>query len=695
MIELYDGDMHFVRPITTAIRCGYSQTLNDMPTAEIVLAAEDEANGQILVPASFARILDGEEDMGLYRFASVVTEEHGEGGTVTYALEGAQCTLLDDMLIGWHELGGTGLDTRWVLEYILARQTVPRWKLGTCDFTDYYQYNFEDVMLLEAIMSLGEVLTEDYAFVFDTSGAPPWTMHLIRLPAAPACAITYGRNARRIRRSVDGRVVTRLVGRGYGEGDNQLTIASVNGGCDYLDADTIDTWKVRVGMHVDRRQTDPATLKARMAAILEGGKNPRASYEADVTDLYRETGQRFDSHRVGDRVVILDELMGAQVKARVTARAKEDVDGDPGAVRLTLDTGRRDTADALNEVLDKIGVQELYSQGATNLYSMQISDSCDEEHPLVMSYYVPGNTLRINSCLLKWKIERFRSYATLAGSGGGSARTSSTGGGATVSIPAQTVSTGVRYSSAPMDPEGSAVSLTGGPKDFLGDPLTRTGSGGNHNHNMTHVHALSGHGHNFSGESVTYSIGHNHSLAGEGAQTTGAIYSGNRSIQVTPRGTVENSATLWTTGAYSAAQGSSLHATGENGAHSHEYSHVHDMPHVHNIAHEHTIPAMEFELSGHSHTVNLPDHTHELVFGIYEGGRAQSLRILVDGEEVPASEYGESLELDVARWMRKNDDGRVTRDTWHEVEFVPDALTRITANLFFQVFIQSRGAGDY
>ena len=71
-------------------------------TPVTALAAEDEANGQILVPASFARILDGEEDMGLYRFASVVTEEHGEGGTVTYALEGAQCTLLDDMLIGRH-----------------------------------------------------------------------------------------------------------------------------------------------------------------------------------------------------------------------------------------------------------------------------------------------------------------------------------------------------------------------------------------------------------------------------------------------------------------------------------------------------------------------------------------------------------------------------------------------------------------
>lgn len=45
--------------------------------------------------------------------------------------------------------------------------------------------------------------------------------------------------------------------------------------------------------------------------------------------------------------------------------------------------------------------------------------------------------------------------------------------------------------------------------------------------------------------------------------------------------------------------------------------------------------------------------------------------------------------------MRKDSVGKVTRASWHTVEFVPDGLTRITANLFFQVFIQSRGAGDY
>ena len=745
MIELFDAQMRFVRPIDTALRCGYKQVLSGLPSADLVLAADDPVNDDILVPASFLRLTDGDEPAGLYRFESIDPQTTGTGATITYRLEGAQATLLDDMLIGWHELGGTGLDTRWVLEYILARQTVRRWNLGQCDFSDFYQYNFEDVSLLEAIMSLGEVLTAPHQFVFEADGPPPWTLHLIRLSSTPSSVLASGRNLPGITRRVDGRIVTRLVGRGYGEGDNQLTIASINGGRDYLDSDTIGTWGVRVGVHADRRQTDPATLMARMAAILESGKNPRESFEGSVIDFSRSTGERWDLHRVGDLVMILDGALERPVQARITQREKTDIEGDPGNVMLTLDNSVSDTADELNEVLDKIGVQELYSQGATNLYSMQISDSADESHPLTMRFYVPGNVLRINSCLLSWKLERFRSYATLAASGGASTRTSSEGGGATVTLPARTVSVGLAYSGQPMDTEGSEAGLTGGPKNFLGDPSTHTGSAGNHshsmvhvhalaghshgtvahNHNYTHVHAITGHSHGFAGESGTYSIGHNHSLAGEGASTTGAIYSGNKSIRVTPSGTVENSGTLWTTsgysavggaasnvtssaspntlssgtlwstGAYATVEGAGMAATGENGAHAHEFSHVHDMPHVHNIAHEHTIPAMEFTLSAHNHTVNLPDHTHELTPGIYEGSMARNIRLLVDGEEIPESALGDVDELDVSAWLRKTQEGKIVRSAWHEVEFVPDALTRITANLFFQVFIQSRGAGDY
>nr|DAI46152.1 MAG TPA: tail protein [Caudoviricetes sp.] len=697
MIELMESDgMTLKAPIDTAIRCGYKQTLNELDTATLELAAGDPVTELIDVPTSWVRLTDGEDYVGLYRVKSAVHAEQESGATVTYELESAECTLLDDMLIGHHELGGTELDTRWVLNYILARQSTARWELGACDFADQYQYNFEDVTLLEAIMSLGEVLVDEYAFVFDAR-EKPWTIRLRKLGQEATRPLVYGRNVTAIRRTIDGRIVTRLVGRGYGEGDNQLTVASVNGGKDYIDADaeTMARYGVRVGLHADLRQTDPATLLARMRAILESGKRPQVSYEATCADLHMLTGEDWDNAQVGDRVLILDEELGETVKTRVTVREKTDIEGDPGSVKLTLDSSVRDTAEELNEILDKIGVQELYSQGATNLYSMQISDSCDADHPLEMSLYVPGNVLRINRCLLKWQIEAYRSYARLAKSGGGSTRTSEEGGGGTVTIPAQTISIGVKYSSGPMDAaDGSAVSLTGGPKDYLGGVKTATDKAGNHSHNFAHVHALATHSHNFAGTSKTYSIAHNHSLSA-GAGATGGIYSGNKSIQVTPEGEVEGSGTLWTTGAYDAQGGSGKPATGENGTHSHDFAHAHDMPHVHNIQHEHVIPSMWFDLEPHRHSVKIPEHTHDIEYGIYTGSRAKTVTIKVDGKEIPAADLGDEKEIDIAKYMSANADGRVTRSTWHKVSFVPDALTRITANLFFQVFIQSRGAGDY
>lgn len=696
MIELMESDgMTLKAPIDTAIRCGYKQTLNELDTATLELAAGDPVTELIDVPTSWVRLTDGEDYVGLYRVKSAVHAEQESGATVTYELESAECTLLDDMLIGHHELGGTELDTRWVLNYILARQSTARWELGTCDFADQYQYNFEDVTLLESIMSLGEVLVDEYAFVFDAS-ARPWTIRLRKLEQKATHVLVYGRNVTAIRRTINGRIVTRLVGRGYGEGDNQLTVSSVNGGKDYIDADaeTMARYGVRVGLHADLRQTDPATLLARMRAILESGKRPQISYEATCADLHTLTREDWDNAQVGDRVLILDEALGETVKTRVTGREKTDIEGAPGSVKLTLDSSVRDTAEELNEILDKIGVQELYSQGATNLYSMQIADSCDADHPLEMSYYVPGNVLRINRCLLKWQIEPYRSYAKLAKSGGGSTRTSQEGGGGTVTIPAQTISIGVKYSSQPMDAEGSAVSLTGGPKDYLGAVKTSTDSAGTHSHNFSHVHAIESHAHEFSGTAKTYSIAHNHSIS-SGAGATGGIYSGNKNIQVTPEGEVEGSGTLWTTGAYDSQGGSGKSATGENGSHSHSFAHVHDMPHVHDIQHEHTIPSMRFDLEPHRHSVTIPEHTHDIEYGIYTGSRASSVTIKVDDKEIPAEDIGEEKELDIAKYMAANADGRVTRGTWHKVAFVPDKLTRITANLFFQVFIQSRGAGDY
>ena len=696
MIELYDRALQLIGLADNAVRISYEDKRNELPTARLVLPVQDPLTDEIRVPGSFARLYDGDTDKGFYVFSEIVDDEHAPQGTITYALQGAQATLVRKIMDGWHELGGTGYGRRQVYEYILARQDPVRWVLGDCEFDDYYQYNFEDVTLLESIMSTGKVIVGEYDFVFDST-VTPWTFHARQSSMTVTKSLVFKRNMTNIHRSVDGRVVTRLYGRGYGEGDNQLTIASVNGGLPYIEdvAATADYGERWEGVHVDRRQTDPATLKAHMERILAAGKTPTVSYEADAIDLFQVTGESWDDVQVGDLVLVLDEELGP-VTVRVTRRAKDDVDGDPGNVKFTLDNSRKDTAEELNEILDKIGVQELYSQGATNMYSMQISDNADAEHPLTMRFYVPGNVLRINSCLIYWQLERFRTYATLAAAGGGTSRTSESGGGATVSVP-QTVT--------------SHDVFTGGPS---------SGRGGSSIDKTTLMRNADG------GVDITLQTGASSGITGAiGEQTTGVSRNGDGSMTSTGStrqgGTIAQNTDV--TG-YTTPTADNLRHTHSNN-HSHTFtgnyhthemghwhlidghshsigSHTHSVPdHTHGFEHVHavivsvTVPALQFELEGHRHTVSLPDHTHELEYGVYEGKRADSLSLLIDGVEVPAEEIGDARELDVAKYLKKNDDGKVTRSTWHEIEFVPDQLTRITADLFFQVFIQSRGAGDY
>lgn len=639
MMHLYDKDLNFLGPIDRALSVGYEIKHNELSTASLELSAHDEIVKRIVVPASFARVFDGDEDLGYFRFTQIPRDEHAPTGRISYVLQSGECVLLDSMLAGWHEIGGTDMNTRMVLEYILSHQSTTdavRFELGECEFEDHYQYNFEDVTLLEAIMSLGEVLLEPYEFVFDTT-VQPWTMHLRRLQEDAYCSLVYRRNMTAIRRSISGGVVTRLYGRGYGEGDNQLTIASVNDGRDYLDADAeaIARWGIREGVHVDTRQTDPQLLKARMQAILTSGSQPQVSYEADAIDLYKATGASWDRVRVGRKVLVLDEVMGVPITVRVTGRKKTNVTGRPGEVSYVLDNTIADTAQELNEILDKIGVHELYSQGATNMYSMQISDNADAEHPLVLRFYVPGNVLRINSCIVYWQLERFRTHVKAIAAEAERRRTSLSGGGATVTIPTVAQS----YSAATSQPIGQGD-----------ETMVSTDGAGKH------AHAFSG--------AYTLNWNHTHLISAVGEYSSGPYNYANKVISIS--GDTEDS-----------------------GLHSH------GMNHNHTVKVAVKIPAMQFELESHSHVFTIPEHTHELEFGVFEGERAESLTLRVDGEDVPPDTIGDKDELDVAPYLRKNSEGKVMRGTWHEVEFVPDGITRITADLFFQVFIQSRGAGDY
>lgn len=228
--------------------------------------------------------------------------------------------------------------------------------------------------------------------------------------------------------------------------------------------------------------------------------------------------------------------------------------------------------------------------------------------------------------------------------------------------------------------------------------------------NATHNVSISGNT-GYSGTGSTGSTSLTTNSAGGGLTGNAVTNAGNSRIYTTDAGGGSTS----TGGEHNhrmAAHTHGMEHTHTVPAHTHSMQHYHNFSHMHNVVCVVTIPAQDiaipahshvFETPSHTHSVNIPahthdltlaDHTHEIVYGIYEGDTASSVTLKVDGNVVPASALTDS-EMDIVAYLEKDDDGKITRGTWHEIEIVPNGLTRIEANLFVQAFVQSVGGGDY
>ena len=118
-----------------------------------------------------------------------------------------------------------------------------------------------------------------------------------------------------------------------------------------------------------------------------------------------------------------------------------------------------------------------------------------------------------------------------------------------------------------------------------------------------------------------------------------------------------------------------------SGAHTHgEHSHTVDLQHTHS-------------LPSHSHGITMPSHTHTMEYGIYEGDMADTATVKVDGTAMPTP--ADWNEVDIINYLQKDGSGKITRDTWHTIEILPNKQSRIVAALFTQLFTNSRGGGDF
>ena len=140
--QVFDRDMKRLAYLDNAISVSYSLEVNSLWTATFTMPADDRKN-EYCAPLNFVEIFDGDERIDLFR---IIGEdlERSDGATRFYNCEHVLATLLNDILFQYHQRGGSGVNTAAVLKYVLSQQTTARWRLGVCEFTRYFEYNWEN-----------------------------------------------------------------------------------------------------------------------------------------------------------------------------------------------------------------------------------------------------------------------------------------------------------------------------------------------------------------------------------------------------------------------------------------------------------------------------------------------------------------------------------------------------------------------
>ena len=515
--QVFDRNMRRLAYLDNALAVGYALETNSLWSATFTLPADDKKNAYC-APLNFVEIFDGDERIDLFR---IIGEdlERSDGATRYYNCEHVLATLISDVLFQYHQCGGSGVKTADVLNYILARQTRQNWKLGDCDFKRYFEYNWENSTLLAALFAVPECFDSEYLWSWDTT-VYPWTLSLTAPTNALKSEIRYAKNMTNIKKTTDATsIANRVYALGYGEGVNQLTIESVNGGVPYVeDALSIERYGLCSTILVDSRYEIAENLKAYAEQILAGLKEPYVSYEIGAIDLHRLTGDSFSKFRPGEVVRVVDEADGINLRTRIVRVEKSDAEGDPGNVTVTIANKTQDIAGSISDLQSRALIGETYAQGATNQQIYNFSDNADTTHPAKLQLYISSADLRINKMLLNVEFEAFRAYEKTVKSGGG--QTTSSGGASTA-----TSSSGGGTSKSTSNGGGSTITSQNGGSSSetagnIGDYNTNdvtANDGKQHHHQLIHTHSISipGHTHKVSvpAHSHDFSIGeHSHSV---------------------------------------------------------------------------------------------------------------------------------------------------------------------------------------
>ena len=658
-LEVYDLQHNYLTTLSNAYSVAYEKEVNQIWDASFFMP-HDDPQLKYLKPLRFVKIYD---DFGEYigEFRVWPSEKKRSIGAKRIKIELMDVlhTLTDSVLFGYYQL--TNYKTDYVFNWLLNQQKLKRWVPGRVDFSRAFSYGWENENgLVDALLSIPRPFNEPWVIERDST-VYPWRLSLVKPETEVTARIIEGYNLKDITIKEDpSKLVNRVYALGDGEGVNQLTFKSINGGKPYVEnLESQAEYGLIEYIAVDRRFKDKASQLESTKGLLSKWKDLQLSWEITAVDLAKLANKPSNIKANQNRAIKANELRlgkvvelqtedGEVVQFRILQESKSDIDTDTGNVKLVLGSTGANSGTTIADIERQQEINDTYANGATNIIPYIFDREADQSKPGTFKFFVDDDVRNVNTCELTIDSSYFR--ATSKGNVSSpqyvSSSTSSSGG---ASVQSATSSSG-------------GASVQSATSEAAGQSTQTSSANGSHRHRvLTHGGTYDG-GWDELREHYYWDIN---------------------------RGGVDNAFVIKSLG--------NDHIYTEEAADNHSHT-VSTPAHTHNVSI--TIPShthnVSIDIPAHTHQVSItiPGHTHEIVYGIFEYERLPSkLTIRVDGKVIPINET--SFErFDIVPYLNKDSDGKVTRGR-HTLEITPDDLVRLEIQVILRVFIQSQLGGVF
>lgn len=455
MLKALDVNRRAIAYLENAYAVSYEKEANSIWSASFSLPLNDIKVSKVK-QLGYVEIVDVDgEYIGLFRVMPELTTVNADRSEVKFELKHVLSTLMDSVMFKYHEIS-PNTATRETIEYLLNLQKVKHWKLGRCDFEKYFQYSWENENgLVDALWSVPKPFADEYMWTYDTT-TYPWVLNLIKpdLNVTARARESHNLKGFKIEKNPN-QLVNRVYPLGSGEGVNQLNIKKVNPtGQAYIEnaQSIVDNGLIEY-IWVDRRFTDAKSLMQSAQSLLTKFSQPIVSWEIDAVDLLKcvtspgEKVPKIDELRLGKVIQIRTEKFGI-VNLRILKESKSDVFGDPGNIKLSIGNVLTDLGTTQADIERKIEINQLYSQGATNILNYDKADNADEQYPVKFRIYIDDDVVKINTCELTFETTKFRAYSKTLKASGKVVKSTSSGGGSVQSATSQAAGQSTQTSSA-------------------------------------------------------------------------------------------------------------------------------------------------------------------------------------------------------------------------------------------------------